>query len=65
VRNSLLPDGSPAVKQDVEGICSAGKEVHAGYDEQWIKTLKAAVEIIPNPLQAPPCAAEKRRSAAS
>jgi len=42
------------------GICSAtpGKHVHAGYGEQWIKTLKAAIEVIPNPLQAPPCGAE-------
>jgi hypothetical protein len=32
--------------------CSAmpEKDVHAGYGEQWIKTLKAAIEMIPNPL---------------
>ena len=29
----------------------AGKDVHAGYGEQWIKTLKAAVEIIHNPIE--------------
>jgi hypothetical protein len=48
------------VKEDVERylLGHAGKDVHAGYGEQWIKTLKAAIEIIPNPLQAPPCAAE-------
>jgi len=26
LRNALLPDGSPAVKEDVEGICSATRE---------------------------------------
>jgi hypothetical protein len=31
----------------------AGKDVHAGYGEPWLKTLKAAIEIIPNPPQAP------------
>jgi hypothetical protein len=50
VRNALLPDGSPAVKQDVEGICSAMRE---RMFTPGIKTLKAAIEIIPNPLQAP------------
>src|SRR5947207_1474046 len=35
-----------------------GKGVHAGYGKRWIETLKAAIGIIPNPLQAPPCAAE-------
>jgi hypothetical protein len=41
--------GSPAVKEDVERylLGHAGKDVHAGYGEQWIKTLKAAIEIIP------------------
>jgi integrase len=54
LRNTLLPDGSPAVKEDVERypLGHAGKDVHAGYGEQWIKTLKAAIEIIPNPLEA-------------
>jgi hypothetical protein len=35
-----------------KGTCLAtpGKDVHAGHGEQWIKTLKAANEIIPNPL---------------
>jgi hypothetical protein len=27
----------------------AGKDVHAGYGKQWIETLKAAIEVIPNP----------------
>jgi len=61
LRNTLPPDGSPAVKEDVERylLGHAGKDVHAGYGEQWIiKTLKAAIEIIPNPLQAPSCGAE-------
>jgi hypothetical protein len=26
LRNALLPDGSPAVKEDMEGICSARRE---------------------------------------
>jgi hypothetical protein len=40
------------VKEDVERylLAHAGKDVQAGYGEQWIKTLKAAIEIIPNPL---------------
>jgi hypothetical protein len=48
------------VKEDVERylLGHAGTDVHAGYGEQWIKMLKAAIEIIPNPLQAPPCAAD-------
>jgi hypothetical protein len=39
----------------VEAICSAqaGKDVHAGYDEQWIKALEAGIDIIPNPLNGP------------
>jgi len=36
----------------------AGKGAHAGYGKQWIETLKAAIEVIPDPLQAPPCAAD-------
>jgi hypothetical protein len=49
VRNTLLPDGSPAVKEDVERclLGHAGKDVHAGYGKQWIETLKAAIEITP------------------
>jgi hypothetical protein len=31
----------------------AGKGAHAGYGKQWIETLKAAIEIIPNPLHGP------------
>ena len=51
LRNTLLPDGSPAVKEDVERylVGHAGKDVHAGYGKQWIETLKAAIEVIPNP----------------
>jgi hypothetical protein len=29
----------------------AGKDVHAGYSEQWIKALEAVVDIISNPLK--------------
>jgi hypothetical protein len=38
------------------GICllgHAGKGAHAGYGKQWIETLKAAIEVIPNPFEAP------------
>jgi hypothetical protein len=40
------------VKEDVERylLGHAGKDVHSGYGKQWIETLKAAIEIIPNPL---------------
>ena len=52
LRNTLTPEGHPAVKEDVERYLTghAGKDVHAGYGDQWIKTLKAAIEVIPNPL---------------
>jgi hypothetical protein len=48
------------VKEDVERylLGHAGKDVHAGCGEQWIKMPKAVIEVIPNPLQGPPCAAE-------
>ena len=51
-RNTRLPNGSPAVKEDVERYLTghARKGAHAGYGKQWIETLKAAVEVIPNPL---------------
>jgi len=55
LRNTRLPDGSPAVKEDVERylLGHAGKGAHAGYGKQWIETLKGAIEIIPNPLLTP------------
>jgi hypothetical protein len=28
------------------------KDSHAGYGKQWIETLKAAIEVIPDPLHA-------------
>ena len=53
LRNTLMPDGSPAVKTDIERylLGHSEKDSHAGYGKQWIETLKAAIEIIPNPLQ--------------
>jgi hypothetical protein len=45
------------VKEGVERTCPATRE-RTFHGEQWIKTLKAAIEIIPNPLQAPPCGTE-------
>jgi integrase len=52
LRNMRLPDGSPAVKEDIERYLTghAGSGAHAGYGKRWIETLKAAIEIIPNPL---------------
>ena len=53
LRNARLPDGSPAVKEDIERyiLGHAGKGAHAGYGKRWFETLKAAVEVIPNPLE--------------
>jgi hypothetical protein len=52
LRNTRTPEGYPAVKQDIERYLTghAGKDVHARYGDQWIKPLKAAIEVIPNPL---------------
>jgi integrase len=60
LRNTRLPDGSPAVKEDVERYLTGhGKNgAHAGYGKRWTETLKAAIEIIPNPIQGPIRAAE-------
>jgi hypothetical protein len=30
---------------------NAGKGAHAGYGKRWFETLKAAIEVIPNPLE--------------
>jgi hypothetical protein len=40
------------LKEDVERyiLGHAGKGAHAGYGKRWFETLKAAVEVIPNPL---------------
>jgi hypothetical protein len=50
-RRTRLPDGSPAVKEDIERyvLGHAGKGAHAGYGKRWFE--KAAVEVIPNPLE--------------
>jgi hypothetical protein len=50
--NTLGPDGSPLVKEDVERyILGHGKKgSHGGYGKQRFETLKRAVEVIPNPL---------------
>jgi len=52
LRNTLTPDGHPIVKEDVERYLTghAGKGANAGHGKQWVETLKAAVEVIPNPL---------------
>ncbi len=52
LRNTRLPDGSPAVKEDVERYLTghARKGAHAGYGKQWIETLKAAIQVILDPL---------------
>jgi hypothetical protein len=38
-------------KEDIERhiLGHAGKGPHAGYGKRWFETLKAAVEVIPNP----------------
>lgn len=53
LRNSLEPDGRPAFDGDIRRylLGHGKKDVHSGYGENWVKTLKAAIEIIPNPLQ--------------
>jgi hypothetical protein len=53
LRNTLQADGvSPAVNPDIAryllGHSQSGS--HAGYGENWIKTLKAAIHVIPDPL---------------
>jgi hypothetical protein len=55
LRNTRLPDGEYAVKTDIERylLGHSEKDSHAGYGKQWIETLKAAIEIIPNPLLTP------------
>ena len=55
VSYTLTPEGHPAVKEDIERYLTghAGKDVHARYGDQWIKTLKAAIEVIPNPVAVP------------
>jgi hypothetical protein len=52
LRNTRTPDGHPAVKEDVERyLCGhSGKGAHAAYGKQWIETLKAAIEVIPDPI---------------
>jgi hypothetical protein len=58
--------GEAPLKEDVERyqLGHAGKNVHAGYGKQWIKTLKAAVEIIPNPASGATLCRRRWRSAA-
>jgi integrase len=54
LRNTRLPDGEYAVKTDIERylLGHSEKDSHAGYGKQWIETLKAAIEVIPDPLHA-------------
>jgi integrase len=51
LRNSLGENGEPLVKDDIERyiLGHAKKGSHAGYGRQWFETLKAAVEVIPDP----------------
>ena len=52
LRNTLGPDGRPAVDGDIQRylLGHGKKDVHSGYGENWVKTLKAAIECIPDPL---------------
>jgi hypothetical protein len=51
VRNTLLPDGSPAVKEDVEMylLGHAGKDVHAGYDKAMDQDAESGNRDYPHP----------------
>jgi hypothetical protein len=51
LRNTLAPDGSPLVKDDIERyiLGHSKKGSHAGYGRQWFATLKSAVEVTPDP----------------
>jgi integrase len=52
LRNTLDEDGRPLVKEDLERyILGHGKKgSHGGYGKHWLASLKAALEVIPNPL---------------
>jgi len=51
LRNTRLPDGSPAVKEDIERyiLGHAGKGAHAGYGKRWFETLKGRGRSHPEP----------------
>lgn len=53
LRHTLGPDGRPAVGGDIRRYLMGhgGADVHSRYGTQWAATLKAAIEIIPNPHQ--------------
>jgi integrase len=52
LRNTLGPDGTPLVKEDIERyiLGHRKKGSHGGYGKHWLLTLKRAIEVIPNPL---------------
>jgi hypothetical protein len=52
LRNTLGPDSRPAVDGDIRRylLGHSKKDVHSGYGESWVKTLKAAIEVVGNPL---------------
>jgi integrase len=52
LRNTLGPDGTPLVKEDIERYILGHRKKgwHSGYGKRWFETLKVAVEVIPNPL---------------
>ena len=52
LRNTLGPDGTPVVKEDIERyILGHGRKgSHGGYGKHWLLTLKRSVEVIVNPL---------------
>jgi hypothetical protein len=52
LRNTLGPDGRPAVDGDIQRYLMGHgkKDSHARYGASWEKTLQAAIEIIPHPL---------------
>jgi hypothetical protein len=52
LRNTLGLDGRPAVDGDIRRYLMGhgSEDCHADYGENWVTTLKAAIEVISNPL---------------
>jgi integrase len=55
LRNTMGPDGTPKVKEDIEHYLlghgrKGRKGAHGGYGKRWVEALWAAIEVIPNPL---------------
>jgi hypothetical protein len=44
---------NPSYSHKGYSVRTPGKGAHAGYGKQWIETLKATIEVFPNPFEAP------------